>query len=126
MRILIAPDSFKGSLSAKEVSNAIHEGIIAVFPNASIKKIPFSDGGEGAIDLLENFNLGKIENIFTEDSLGKKINASIFWLKKNQIAWIEMSQISGLSGLKKEEQNPMKTSTYGVGCLLYTSPSPRD
>tara|TARA_Y100000768_G_scaffold372845_1_gene340902 strand:+ start:1806 stop:2942 length:1137 start_codon:yes stop_codon:yes gene_type:complete len=118
MKILIAPDSFKGSLSAKEVSNAIHEGIIAVFPNASIKKIPFSDGGEGAIDLLENFNLGKIENIFTEDSLGKKINASIFWLKKNQIAWIEMSQISGLSGLKKEEQNPMKTSTYGVGVLI--------
>lgn len=118
MRILIAPDSFKGSLSAIEVSDAIHEGIKEIFPNSSIKKIPFSDGGEGAIDLLKNFNLGEVENIFTEDALGKKINASIFWLKKNQIAWIEMSQISGLSGLTMEEKNPMKTSTYGVGVLI--------
>ena len=118
MRILIAPDSFKGSLSAIEVSDAIHEGITEMFPNSSIKKIPFSDGGEGAIDLLKNFNLGEVENIFTEDALGKKINGSIFWLKKNQIAWIEMSQISGLSGLTKKEKNPMKTSTYGVGKLI--------
>ena len=51
MKILIAPDSFKGSLSAVKVSDAIHEGIKRVIPNSSIKKIPFSDGGEGAIDL---------------------------------------------------------------------------
>ena len=118
MKILIAPDSFKGSLSAEKVSDAIHEGIKRVIPNSSIEKIPFSDGGEGAIDLLKKFNLGEAESVLTENSLGKKINASIFWLKKNEIAWIEMSQISGLKDLKSKERNPMKTSTYGVGLII--------
>ena len=118
MKILIAPDSFKGSLSAVKVSDAIHEGIKRVIPNSSIKKIPFSDGGEGAIDLLKQFNLGETESVLTENSLGKKINASIFWIKKNEIAWIEMSQICGLKDLKRKEMNPMKTSTYGVGLII--------
>tara|TARA_B100001057_G_scaffold394000_1_gene403093 strand:- start:4040 stop:5173 length:1134 start_codon:yes stop_codon:yes gene_type:complete len=118
MKVLIAPDSFKGSLSAEKASDAIYEGIKKVLPNSSIKKIPFSDGGEGAIDLLKRFNLGKTESVLTENSLGKKINASIFWLKKNEIVWIEMSQISGLKDLKRKERNPMKTSTYGVGLII--------
>jgi len=118
MNILIVPDSFKGTMSAKEVSNAMYEGVKRVIPNSSIKKIPFSDGGEGAIELLKEFNLGKTESVDTENSIGKKIQAPIFWFKKKETAWIELSQISGLTGLKKEERNPMKTSTFGTGVIM--------
>ena len=83
MKILIAPDSFKGSLSAEKDSDAIHEGIKRVIPNSSIEKIPFSDGGEGAIDLLKKFNLGEAESVLTENSLGKKIG-----LFHNLAEWI--------------------------------------
>lgn len=118
MNILIIPDSFKGSLSSVKVSDAICDGVMKILPNSFLKKIPFSDGGEGAIDFLnQNFD-GEIEYIDTENSLGLKMEAPIYWLKKNKIAWIELSQASGLSNIRKKEMNPMKTSTFGSGLLI--------
>ena len=102
MNILIIPDSFKGSLSSVKVSDAICDGVMKILPNSFLKKIPFSDGGEGAIEFLnQNFD-GEIEYIDTENSLGLKMKAPIYWLKKNKIAWIELSQASGLINLKKK------------------------
>jgi len=118
MNILIIPDSFKGSLSSIKVSDAICEGVKKVLPKALIKKIPFSDGGEGGIDFLENNGEGEIENIITENSVGSRIQAPIYWIKKNEIAWIELSQSSGLSSLNPKERNPMLTSTFGSGMLV--------
>ena len=118
MNILVIPDSFKGSLSSVKVSDAIYDGIKKILPNSSIKKIPFSDGGEGAIDLLNHIGGGEVEYINTENSIGLKIKAPIYWLEKNKTAWIELSQASGLSSLSKKEMNPMKTSTFGSGILI--------
>ena len=60
MKILIIPDSFKGCLSAKQVANAIEKGILDIFPDVEVEKLPFSDGGEGAIDILAAKNLGSL------------------------------------------------------------------
>lgn len=118
MNILIIPDSFKGSLTSTRVSEAISEGVKKILPNSYIKKIPFSDGGEGAIAFLNHIGNGEIENVSTENSVGSKIEAPIYWLKKNKIAWIELSQSSGISSLKSTERNPMFTSTFGSGILI--------
>ena len=87
-------------------------------PDSVLKKIPFSDGGEGAIDFLNYIGDGESENIFTENSIGTKIQAPIYWIKKNKIAWIELSQASGLSALDDNDKNPMMTSTFGTGILI--------
>ena len=75
MKILIIPDSFKGCLSAKQVANAIEKGILDINPNLEVDKFPFSDGGEGAIDILAAKNLGSLITIKTENALGKKMKA---------------------------------------------------
>jgi len=118
MNILIIPDSFKGSLSASQVSEAISDGVKKILPDSILKKIPFSDGGEGAIDFLNYMGNGESENIFTENSVGSKIQVPIYWIKKNKIAWIELSQASGLSALNDTDKNPMVTSTFGTGVLI--------
>jgi len=118
MNILIVPDSFKGSLSATQVSEAISDGVKKILPDSVVKKIPFSDGGEGAIDFLNYIGSGKSENIFTENSIGSKIQVPIYWIKKNKIAWIELSQASGLSTLNDSDKNPLVTSTFGTGILI--------
>ena len=75
MKILIIPDSFKGCLSSKQVANAIEKGILDIYPNLKVDKFPFSDGGEGAIDILASKNLGSLITVKTENALGKKMKA---------------------------------------------------
>ena len=118
MNILIIPDSFKGSLSAKEVSKEIHKAIKKMLPNSIVNELPFSDGGEGAIDFLKNNKKGKLILTKTFDPLGRKINAPFFLFNNNRTAWVELSQASGINLLKKSELNPFKTSTYGTGILI--------
>lgn len=118
MRILIVPDSFKESLSAKKVAEAISAGLHSVREDLETEELPFSDGGEGAFDLLESLDLGKTIKVDCQDPLGRKLSAPYFLFKKGNKAWIELSQASGLMLLKEEEQNPLKTSTYGTGLQL--------
>ena len=118
MNILIIPDSFKGSLSAKEVSKEIHKAIKKILPSSIVNELPFSDGGEGAIDFLKNNKKGKLILTKTFDPLGRKINAPFFLFNNNRTAWVELSQASGINLLKKSELNPFKTSTYGTGILI--------
>jgi len=118
LNILIIPDSFKGSLSAKEVSKEIHKAIKKILPSSIVNELPFSDGGEGAIDFLKNNKKGKLILTKTFDPLGRKINAPFFLFNNNRTAWVELSQASGINLLKKSELNPFKTSTYGTGILI--------
>ena len=118
MNILIIPDSFKGSLSAKEVSKEIHKAIKKMLPSSIVNELPFSDGGEGAIDFLKNNKKGKLILTKTFDPLGRKINAPFFLFNNNRTAWVELSQASGINLLKKSELNPFKTSTFGTGILI--------
>ena len=116
MRILLAPDSFKGSLTAKEIAQIIAHTLQSKLPKAHITQLPFSDGGEGALDFLEQISKGTLVWCTAQNALGKSIEAPYFQMEKT--AWIELSQTAGLTGISPDEQNPLNTTTYGVGLQI--------
>jgi len=118
MQILVVPDSFKESLNAKEVAKAIAKGIHSVDPEISIKQFPFSDGGEGALDLLQNLLEGKLVTTSTIDAMGRSIKEPYFRFADRKAAWIELSQASGLAQIEVDKRNPMLASTYGTGLQI--------
>jgi len=118
MKIVIAPDSFKGSLTNIEVADAIELGIKEVFPEAEIIKIPLADGGEGTVQCLVNATGGKVLQEEVINPLGKKINASYGILGDRKTAVIEMAEASGITLISSEERNPFITTTYGTGQLI--------
>ncbi len=118
MKILIAPDSLKGSLSAVEFCHIAAEQIQQVRPEAKIKLLPLADGGEGTIEAILANASGQIYSVNVENPVGRSVAASYAILSSNNTAVIEMAQASGLPLLKPDEQNPMKTSSYGTGELI--------
>ena len=114
MKVVIAPDSFKGSLTAFEVCDIVERGILQVFPTAEIKKVPISDGGEGLVRLLLTALDGQSIKIKVHDPLSRIIEAE-YGVIGGHTAVIEMAAASGLPLLKKAEQNPLLTNTYGLG-----------
>ncbi len=116
MKILLCPDKFKGSISAKKVCKAIGVGLMNGGGAFEILHHPMADGGDGSIEILkDNFDL---EEIVTEslDPLARKISASYYISKKT--AFIELASASGLVLLKDDERNPCWTSTEGTGVLI--------
>ena len=118
MQILVVPDSFKESLSAKEVADAIARGIHSVDPEITVKQLPFSDGGEGALDLLQNLFEGELVTTSTIDAMGRSLKAPYFRFADRKAAWIELSQASGLAQIEVDRRNPMLASTYGTGLQI--------
>lgn len=118
MNIIVAPDSFKDCLSAKEVASCISKGIRRVCPDALIYEIPLSDGGEGLIDVLLESAEGKLISVPVRDPLGRPINAEFGLWKDGTTAIIELARASGLELLRENERNPLLTSTYGTGQLI--------
>ncbi|MCM4167007.1 Glycerate 2-kinase [Arenibacter antarcticus] len=118
MKIIVAPDSFKDCLSAKEVSASITKGIRQVYPEAIILEIPLSDGGEGLIDALLDGISGTVLTVPVLDPLGRTIRSEFGVLKDGKTAIIELARASGLELLKEKERNPLLTSTYGTGQLI--------
>ncbi|WBW99025.1 glycerate kinase family protein [Oceanirhabdus sp. W0125-5] len=118
MKIVVAPDSFKGSLTAKEACEYIEKGIKKVFIDAEIIKVPMADGGEGTVQSLVDCTSGELISVKVKDPLFRDIDAFYGILGDRKTAVIEMAAASGLPLLKKEERNPMKTSTYGTGELI--------
>ena len=117
MKILVAMDSFKGSLSAQEACDAVEQGIKAVDENIEVIKKPIADGGEGTVDALVNSLNGKIINLEINDPLFRKVNGYYGIINKNT-AIMEMAISSGLTLLKTRERNPMFTTTYGLGEMI--------
>ncbi|GAA0316539.1 glycerate kinase [Bacillus carboniphilus] len=117
MKIVIASDSFKGSCSTVEVATAIEKGIRRIKKDAEIVKIPVADGGEGTVDALVLGTGGKYETVEVIGPLGNKISASYGILEGN-VAVIEMASASGLPLLKKDELDPLKSTTYGTGQMI--------
>jgi len=116
MRILIAPDKFKGSLSAMEVCNAIEDGIKKANPLIETLKHPLADGGEGTLDILQNyFNLESF-TVKVMNPLFKEIKAT--YKASEGTAYIEMSNASGLQLLEENEKDCYYTSTFGTGQLI--------
>lgn len=118
MKIVIAPDSFKGSLTALEVANAIEEGLNKYSKEFIIEKIPMADGGEGTVESLVSLTDGKIITVEVKDPLMRKIKGFYGLLGDKKTAVIEMAAASGLPLLKENERNPLITSTYGTGQLI--------
>ena len=118
MKIVIAPDSFKGSLTALQVSEAIEQGFKKIFPDAEYEKVPMADGGEGTVQSLVDATGGQLLTETVTDPLGGKIEANYGILGDGMTAVIEMAAASGLPLVPIDKRNPMFTTTYGTGDLI--------
>ena len=118
MKILVAPDSFKGCLTALEVAKNIERGILNVIEDADITKIPMADGGEGTVQCLVNATQGKIYQKEVIGPLGEQVISSFGILGDQNAAAIEMASASGLPLVPPEKKNPLITTTFGTGQLI--------
>lgn len=118
MKIVIAPDSFKGSASALQVAEALAAGWRRVFPEATIETVPMADGGEGTMEALVAATGGSTKTIEVQDPLGRSIEASFGILGDGRTAVVEVAAASGLPLLAPSERNPLLTATYGTGQLI--------
>ncbi len=116
MNILIAPDKFKGSLSAQEVCTAIASGIAQRYPGTSVRAHPLADGGDGTLDILRNHLDLQPRTVATADPLGQPMTAT--YLLGPDHAFIEVANASGLVLLPPAERDPLRTNTHGTGLLL--------
>jgi glycerate 2-kinase len=117
MRILIAPDKFKESLSASQVASAIRDGFHSVFPEASFDLVPVADGGEGTAGIFLEALGGDWIEVAAHDALGRPVSASYAWIPRRELAVIDMSAASGLWRIPDEERNPSQSTTFGTGEL---------
>lgn len=118
MKVVIAIDSFKGSLSSYELGEAIEKGVKEVYSEAEVKKVPIADGGEGTVESLVEGTNGKFIKVLVNNPLMEKIEARYGIMGDGKTAVIEMAEASGLPLISKEKRNPMKTTTYGTGELV--------
>ncbi len=118
MKILIAPDKFKGSLTAQEACEAIERGLKSYDPSIKTVLMPLADGGEGSLDMVKRYVPVSEQSVLVKDPLGRSIQASYLISEATKTAYIEMSQASGLSLLTEAERNPLYTSTYGTGEII--------
>src|SRR5438132_573563 len=116
MRILIAPDKFKGSLSAQQVAENIALGIRDVIPDAQIEIVPVADGGEGTAEVICNARGGEWVTCHAHGPLGSPIEARYVWLGESAV--IEMSEAAGLRSLKNGVRDVLRANTFGVGEML--------
>jgi glycerate kinase len=116
-RILIAPDKFKGSLTAPGAAEAIARGIAAACPDATLVSMPIADGGEGTAEAICAALGGIWNTVPVSDPLGRPIAARYAWLE-NDVAVIDMSEASGLGRLAIAERDPLHASTFGTGQLI--------
>jgi glycerate 2-kinase len=118
MKIVIAPDSFKESLSSLEAANAIERGFKSVFPNAVYSKVPMADGGEGTVQSLIDATNGLMKEQVVTGPLGEPVNAFFGLTGDGKTAVIEMAAASGLHLVPTNKRNPLVTSTRGTGELI--------
>ena len=118
MKVCIAPDSFKESLSAAEVAEAIRRGVLKVAPGAQTVIVPMADGGEGTVRALVDATGGEFVRETVTGPLGGKVQADYGLLGEGETAVIEMAAASGLPLLPPDERNPMLTTTFGTGELI--------
>ena len=118
MRILIAPDKFKGSLDARSVAENIAAGIRDVFPDAVIKTLPIADGGEGTALAIHEAAAGEWITCSSHDALGRMLQVRYSWLRERSTAVMEMSEAAGLWRIEPNERDLLRAHTYGVGEMI--------
>jgi glycerate kinase len=118
MKVIIAPDSFKDALSARDVAEAIQQGIKMASPDDETVIFPLGDGGEGSSEILGD-HLNAVKKVVeVEDALGRPVVAYYYFSKENRTALIEMAQASGLQRISYDERNCMEASSFGTGQMM--------
>lgn len=118
MKVAIAIDSFKGSLSSLQAGEAIKKGVNKVFPDAEVSVNPLADGGEGTVEALTLGMGGRLIKTTVCGPLGKPVPASYGVVDESGIAIIEMAAAAGITLVSEKDRNPLYTTTYGVGELI--------
>ncbi len=118
MRLVIAPNAFKGSLSALEAADAIGEGVRAAAPDADLVLVPIADGGDGTVDALVAATHGERRTLRVRGPLGDPVDAHYGMVDGGSTAVVEMARAAGLALVPSEKRDPRVTTTYGVGELL--------
>ncbi len=118
MKIVIAMDSFKGSIGSLKAASAVAEGAKRVYPDADVTISPLADGGEGSAEAIISANRGVIKRVPLKDPLGREITAAYGFLPQKNTAVIEMAAAAGLTLIDEKERNPLKTTTFGVGEMI--------
>ena len=115
MKILVAPQEFKGSISALSASEAAKNGILRVFPEAEVVLCPVADGGDGTLETLVEVSGGEVRTCSVQNPIGETIQAQWGAMGDGVTAVIEMARTSGLALLSLDERDPLNASTYGLG-----------
>lgn len=118
MKFVIAPDSFKGGLTAKQAAEAMKTGLARVYPDADFTLVPMADGGEGTVQSLVDATRGKLITERVTGPLGNQVEAKYGILGDGKTGVIEMSQASGIQFVNEQTRNPLITTTYGTGELI--------
>ncbi|EHO51451.1 putative glycerate kinase [Lachnospiraceae bacterium oral taxon 082 str. F0431] len=118
MRVVVAIDSFKGSMSSLEAGEAISNGIKKAHKDAEVEIRPLADGGEGTVEALSIGMGGRLINVDVTGPVGRKVRAVYGIVDSSKTAIIEMSQAAGITLVSGDERNPLYTTTFGVGELI--------
>lgn len=118
MKIVIAPDSYKESLSALEVATAIEQGFREIWPDADYVKLPVADGGEGTVEAMVAATAGRMVHVDVTGPLGASVQAFYGLSGDERSAFIEMAAASGLELVKPAQRNPLTTTSWGTGELI--------
>ncbi len=118
MRILIAPDKFKGTLNAREAAQNISKGLLDVLPDAQIEIVPMADGGEGTAEAICDARGCSWAQCKAHDPLGREIDSRYGWIDQEKLAVMEMSEAAGMRRLSEIERDPVRSTTFGVGEMI--------
>jgi len=117
-KVVVAPNSFKGTLTATEAAAAIARGVREVFPQAEVVEVPVADGGDGTVQALVSANHGDYRTAEVEGPLGDPVSAQYGLIDSGRTAVVELATASGLTLIAPARRDPRRTSTYGFGQLL--------
>jgi glycerate 2-kinase len=118
MKILIAPDKFKGTLNARDVAQNIARGLLDVLPDAQIEIVPMADGGEGTAEAICAARDCSWVECKAHDPLCRQIDARYGWIDRQKLAVMEMSEAAGMRRLSETERDPIRATTFGVGEMI--------
>ncbi len=118
MKVVIAPQSFKGSISALDAAKAMEEGVRRVLPDVETVLVPVADGGDGTLETLVEATNGEIRSATVTGPIGKPVKAEWGALGDGETAMIEMARTSGLALLSLDERDPLRATTYGLGEVI--------
>jgi len=118
VKIVVAPNAFKGTLTASQAASAIARGVREVFPDAEIVEVPIADGGDGTVEALVDANHGQFRSANVEGPLGGLVDARYGLIDSGRTGVVELATASGLALIPPERRDPRRASTYGFGRLL--------